>query len=58
MLNYEIDPAALRARVPLGTELDSWNGRTVVSMVGFLFFISGDPSPLARLAGFRSEPAL
>src|SRR5262245_60741200 len=35
MLNYEIDPAALRARVPAGTELDSWNGKTFVSLVGF-----------------------
>jgi uncharacterized protein YqjF (DUF2071 family) len=37
MLNYEIDPVALRARVPDGTELDSWSGRTFVSMVGFMF---------------------
>jgi len=37
MLNYEIDPALLRPFIPQGTELDSWNGRTFVSMVGFLF---------------------
>jgi len=37
MLNYEIDPATLQSRVPAGTELDSWNGRTFVSMVGFMF---------------------
>ena len=37
MLNYEIDPAVLRPFVPEGTELDSWNGATFVSMVGFLF---------------------
>ncbi|HKS37933.1 MAG TPA: DUF2071 domain-containing protein [Verrucomicrobiae bacterium] len=37
MLNYEIDPALLRPFVPQGTELDSWNGRTFASMVGFLF---------------------
>jgi len=37
MLNYETDPRALRSRVPPGTELDSWNGRTFVSMVGFRF---------------------
>ena len=37
MLNYEIDPACLLAYVPNGTELDSWNGKTFVSVVGFLF---------------------
>src|SRR5581483_11035238 len=37
MLNYEIDPAVLRAFVPNGTELDSWNGKAYVSMVGFMF---------------------
>jgi len=37
MLNYEIDPAVLRPRVPAGTELDRWEGRTFVSVVGFLF---------------------
>ena len=37
MLNYEIDPACLLSYVPNGTELDSWNGKTFVSMVGFLF---------------------
>lgn len=37
MLNYAIDPAILRPLVPPGTDLDSWEGRTLVSMVGFLF---------------------
>ncbi len=37
MLNYEIDPALVRPYVPAGTELDFWNNRTFVSMVGFLF---------------------
>ncbi len=37
MLNYEVDPRVLAARVPAGTELDAWNGRTLVSMVGFSF---------------------
>ena len=37
MLNYEIDPAALAPFVPAGTELDFWNDKTYVSMVGFLF---------------------
>jgi uncharacterized protein YqjF (DUF2071 family) len=37
MLNFEIDPAVLHPLVPRGTELDSWNGRTHVSVVGFRF---------------------
>ena len=37
MLNYEIEPALLAPLVPRGTEIDSWNGKTFVSMVGFLF---------------------
>jgi len=37
MLNYEIDPALIRKRVPAGTEIDFWNGRTFVSLVGFQF---------------------
>jgi uncharacterized protein YqjF (DUF2071 family) len=37
MLNYEIDSAVLLPFVPRGTELDSWQGKTFVSMVGFLF---------------------
>jgi uncharacterized protein YqjF (DUF2071 family) len=48
MLNYEIEPAALAPFVPAGTELDSWNGRTFVSMVGFLFLrkrVFGVPIP-------------
>lgn len=37
MLNYEIEPVVLAPYVPPGVELDFWNGRTYVSMVGFLF---------------------
>ena len=37
MLNFEIDPAILRSRIPAHTELDGWNDRTYVSMVGFRF---------------------
>jgi uncharacterized protein YqjF (DUF2071 family) len=51
MLNYEIDPAALAARVPAGTEIDLWNGRALVSMVGFLFLdtrLRGVPIPFHR----------
>lgn len=51
MLNYEIDPARLVPRVPAGTELDSWDGRTLISVVGFLFEdtrIFGLPIPFHR----------
>lgn len=51
MLNYEIEPAALAPFVPAGTELDFWNGRTFVSLVGFLFQntrICGVPIPFHR----------
>jgi len=37
MLNYEVPPEILRPFVPAGTELDSWQGRTFASVVGFLF---------------------
>lgn len=37
MLNYEVDPGILQSRVPRGTELDTWNGKTFASMVGFRF---------------------
>ena len=37
MLSYEIDPAVLTSRVPRGCELDAWEGRHFVSVVGFRF---------------------
>ena len=37
MINYEIDPRILQARAPRGTEVDLWQGRCFVSMVGFQF---------------------
>jgi uncharacterized protein len=37
LFNYVVDPALLRAQVPAGTELDTWEGRTFVSLVGFEF---------------------
>jgi uncharacterized protein YqjF (DUF2071 family) len=37
MLNYAVDPAPLRPFLPAGTELDSFEGRTYVSLVGFQF---------------------
>ena len=32
MLNYEIDPLGLKRFIPAGTELDTWEGKTFVSM--------------------------
>src|ERR1700722_4377988 len=37
MLNYEVDPALLEEYVPAGTVLDSFDGRTYVSLVAFQF---------------------
>jgi uncharacterized protein len=37
MLNYEVDPSVLAAFIPAGTELDRWNGKVFVSLVGFQF---------------------
>lgn len=51
MLNWEVPPGVLRGRVPPGTELDFWRGRTYVSVVGFLFRdtrLAGIPVPLHR----------
>jgi len=51
MLNYEVDPAILEKLVPPGTELDSFNGKTFVSMVGFQFLdtrLLGVPIPFHR----------
>jgi hypothetical protein len=35
MINYELD-RVLSYHVPFGTELDFWNGKTFLSVVGFL----------------------
>jgi uncharacterized protein YqjF (DUF2071 family) len=48
MANYEIDPAILLPYLPAGTQLDFYNGKTFVSLVGFLFVrtrIFGIPIP-------------
>jgi len=37
MLNYEVDPEILKPYLPAYTVLDLWQGRALVSMVGFLF---------------------
>ncbi len=48
MLNFVIEPALLEPFVPAGTELDFWQGRTLVSVVGFQFLdttVFGVPIP-------------
>lgn len=37
LLNYEADPELLRRYLPRGTQLDSFQGQTYVSLVGFRF---------------------
>ena len=37
LANYEVDPAILQPYLPYGTELDLWQGRNYVSLVGFMF---------------------
>ena len=37
MLNYEVDPSLLERYVPPGTDLDSFERKTCVSLVGFCF---------------------
>jgi uncharacterized protein len=37
MLNYEVEPGLLSRFVPAGTEIDRWNGKVFVSLVGFCF---------------------
>ncbi len=37
LLNYLCPPTLLEPLVPAGTELDTWQGETLVSLVGFLF---------------------
>jgi uncharacterized protein YqjF (DUF2071 family) len=51
MLNYEVDAALLAPLVPSGTELDTWEGVTYASMVGFHFLdtrVLGIPIPFHR----------
>lgn len=37
MANYAVDPSLLERRVPRGTELDLWDGKCFISLVGFMF---------------------
>jgi len=51
MLNYEIAPELLAPFVPRGTSLDLWDGRALVSVVGFRFLdtrVVGVPVPFHR----------
>lgn len=51
MLNYAVDAALLQPFVPRGTELDTFEGRTFVSLVGFRFLdtrVLGVPVPWHR----------
>lgn len=48
MLNWAVDPPLLRPFVPRGTELDTFDGRTFISLVGFRFVdtrVLGVPVP-------------
>jgi uncharacterized protein len=49
MLNYEVDAGLLLPFVPAGTELDRWNEKVFVSLVGFRFLKT-------RLFGFLPIP--
>ena len=46
MANYPVEPDALRRFLPVRTELDTWQGRPYVSLVGFQF-------REVRVRGFR-----
>ena len=37
MANYAVDASLLEHRVPHGTEIDLWDGKCFVSLVGFMF---------------------
>ncbi len=48
MVNYTVDPKVLVPFVPRGTELDLWQGRAKVSLIGFRFLqtrLLGIPVP-------------
>jgi uncharacterized protein YqjF (DUF2071 family) len=49
MLNYEVAPGILQRYLPRGVELDTFEGRTFVSLVGFQFLRT-------RLYGFLAVP--
>lgn len=49
MLNYQVDPDLLSRYVPPGTSLDSFQGKTYISLVGFRFCCT-------RLLGYLPVP--
>ena len=51
LLNYEIEPALVAPRIPAGTELDLFQGKAFVSLVGLRFLntrVRGIPVPFHR----------
>ena len=51
MLNFRIDPAVVLPYVPAGTELETWQGDSLISVVGFRFEntrVLGVPLPFHR----------
>lgn len=51
MLNYEVPHALLAPLVPAGTELDTWGGAPLASIIGFRFLetrVLGIPIPAHR----------
>ena len=46
LANYEIDPDILKKYLPAGTELDPWENKYYVSLVGFMVLKT-------KLHGFR-----
>lgn len=37
IINYEINPEILKKFLPIGTELDLWNNKCFISLIGFMF---------------------
>lgn len=51
LVNYAVDPAILLPYLPYKTELDTWNGKHYISLVGFRFIntkLRGIPVPFHR----------
>jgi uncharacterized protein YqjF (DUF2071 family) len=51
MANYSIDSSILKDYIPFGTELDLWEGKCYVSLVGFMFLdtkLLGIPIPFHK----------
>ncbi len=37
LINYEIDQELLKKHIPTGTQIDLWNGKCYISLIGFMF---------------------